>query len=411
MNLTAKRVARLLKKRPGRHHDGHGLHLQVTSPTNASWLLRYQRHGKEHWLGLGPIHTVSLADARMRARAGRLQLLDGIDPVQAKREAKAAAKLTAARKLTFAEAAEAYFKQHRASWRSQKHAHQWMSSLQAHAFPVLGFMDVAMITTPDILRVIEPLWHDRTVTGDRVRNRVESVIDWAVVRGHRPAGTNPARWSGHLDQVLPAVKAVAKPVHFAALPVPELPMFMAKLRGQQGVAPRALEFAVLTAARTGEVLGARWPEVEFANKVWTVPAERMKRPTEHRVPLAPAAIELLQNLPREAGNEFVFIGAKAGAGLSPSSLSRALKRVGHDSITTHGFRSVFSTWAHDSTGHAPHAIEISLAHAVGSEVEKSYRRGDMFNKRVRLMNDWAKFATSKPVAAKGDNIVPMHGAR
>jgi integrase len=411
VNLTAKRVARLLKKKPGRHHDGHGLHLQITSPTNASWLLRYQRHGREHWLGLGPLHTVSLADARVRAKAARLQLLDGVDPLQAKHAAKAQAKLTAARKLTFREAAEQYHKQHLSSWRSIAHAKQWLRSLDVFAYPVIGSMDIADIATPDILRTIEPIWQTRTVTADRVRNRIESIIDWAMVRGHRQAGTNPARWRGHLDQVMPAVKKVAEPKHFAALAYDRMPMFMAKLRGQPGIAARALELAILTAARSGEVLGAQWSEIDLGGKVWVVPGSRMKSGRDHRVPLVPAAIELLRALPREDDNPFVFVGMRPGAGLSGMVLFRLLGRMGHGDVTAHGFRSAFSDWAHEQTTHANHTIEISLAHAVGNDVEKSYRRGDMFAKRVRLMTDWAKFCASKPVVAKSDNVVTFRGAR
>jgi integrase len=412
MKLTAKRVARLLRKKPGRHHDGHGLHLQITSPTNASWLLRYQRHGKEHWLGLGPVHTVGLADARMRAKAARLQLLDGIDPLQAKRDAKAAAKLTDARRLTFVEAAEQYHKQHLGGWRSVQHAQQWLASLATHAFPVIGYMDVATISTPDVLRVVEPIWQTLTVTADRVRNRIESIIDWTVVRGHRPPGTNPARWKGHLDEVLLAVKTVSKPQHFAALAYVELPLFMQALRSRQGVATRAMEFAILTAARSGEVLGAKWEEIDLGKRVWVVPAERMKAGKEHHVPLAPQAIELLRALPHEEGNEFVFIGAKAGAGLSVTALFRLLQRTGHDDVTVHGFRSAFSDWAHETTAHSNHSIEISLAHAVGNEVEKAYRRGDMFNKRKKLMAAWADYCCSPPAKQKRSaDVVPIRGGR
>lgn len=411
MNLTAKRVARLLKEKPGRHHDGHGLHLQITSPTNASWLLRYQRHGREHWLGLGPVHTVSLADARVRAKAARLQLLDNIDPLEAKHAAKAAAKIAAARKLTFREAAEQYHKQNLSSWRSVQHAQQWLVSLQTYAYPAIGYMDVATIYTPDVLRVVEPIWHDKTVTADRVRNRIESVIDWAVVRGHRPPGTNPAAWKNHLDQVLPAVKKVAKVQHHPALAYAEVPAFMQALRLQEGVAAKALEFTVLTAARSGEVLGAKWDEIDLTNKVWTVPASRMKREREHRVPLAPAAIKLLRNGAREDGNAHVFIGAKAGAGLSGMAFFRLLKRMGRGDITTHGMRAAFSTWASEQTAHASATIEVSLAHSVGNETEKAYKRGDMIAKRKQLMEAWAKFCASKPVAAKSDNVVPIRGAR
>jgi integrase len=411
MPLTAKRLVKL-SKRPGRYHDGHGLYLQVAGPDNVSWLLRFQRHGRERWAGLGPAWLVTLAEARVRAKAMRLQLLDGIDPLEAKRAAKAAAKLADVRRMTFTEAMKAYHQQHRASWRSLKHAQQWLASLEAHALPVLGSMDVATIARPDILRVIEPIWQTRTVTADRVRNRIEAILDWCTVRGHRPEGTNPAAWTGFLDQVLPAVKKVARPEHFPALPYAELPAFMAKLRQQQGVAPMALQFLILTASRTGEVLGARWDEINFGNQTWTVSAKRMKADREHQVPLAPAAIDLLRALPREDNNPFVFIGTKAGSGLGLSALSRVLKRMGgYDGITIHGFRSAFSDWANQETNHPNHAIELALAHAVGNETEKAYRRGPMLAKRVRLMADWAKFATSKPVV-KADNVLTMlHGAR
>jgi integrase len=408
--LSAKRVQRL--KGEGRYHDADvpGLYLQISASGARSWLLRFELLGKERMMGLGSAAYFSLAQARERAREARRQLADGKDPLVAKRADKAAAKIAADRRLTFREAAQHYYRQHLPSWRSIAHAKQWARSLEVFADPIIGSMDIADVATPDVLRVIEPLWQERTVTGDRVRNRIESVIAWATVRGYRPPGANPAAWRNHLDQVLPAVKKVAKPMHHAALAYAEVPAFMATLRLQKGVAARALELTVLTAARAGEVLGAKWDEIDLGGKVWTVPGSRMKSGREHRVPLVPAAIELLRNVAREDDNPFVFIGHKAGAGLSGMALFRLLGRMGRGDITTHGFRSAFSDWAHETTAHSNHTIEISLAHAVGNEVEKAYRRGDMFKKRVRLMTDWAKFATSKPVA-KADNVVPIRGAR
>jgi len=405
MPLTAKKLTKLLKK-PGRHHDAHGLILQVVGPNNASWLLRYQRNGRERWAGLGPAWLVTLAEARVRAKAMRLQLLDGIDPLEAKRAAKTAAKLADVRKLSFAEAARAYHKQHEPKWRSAQHAQQWLRSLTVFAFPIIGGMDVAVIETPDILRVIEPIWQTKTTTADRIRNRCEAVLDWCTVRGHRPKGDNPARWTGHLDQVLPAL---AKPVHFAALPYDQLPAFMSNLRAQEGVAARALEFLILAAARSGEALGAVWSEIDLANSVWVVPASRMKAHKEHRVPLSDPALDLLRHLPREDNNPRLFIGARAGAGLSDAALSRVLKRIGNGT-TTHGFRSTFSDWAHEHTAFDSHSIEISLAHAVGTEVAKAYQRGDLIAKRRQLMAAWGRYCTSEPVAA-GDNIVPLGGAQ
>jgi integrase len=408
--LSAKRVQRL--KGEGRYHDAdvRGLYLQVSASGARSWLLRYELLDKERMMGLGSAQEFSLAQARDRAREARRQLADGNDPLVAKRTAKAASKLAAARRLTFREAAQQYYRQHMPEWRSVIHAKQWQRSLEVYAFPAIGDIDVGDITTADILRVIESAWLEKAVTLDRVRNRIESIIDWAVVRGHRQAGTNPARWRGHLSEVLASVKKIAKPQHHAALAYAEVSVFMQELRRQKGIAARALEFTILTAARAGETLGAKWDEIDFDNKTWVIPATRMKAGREHHVPLAPLAIELLRNVPREDGNAHVFIGAKAGAGLSAIVFFRLLARMGRDDITTHGFRSAFSDWAHESTAHANHAIELALAHSIGTEAEKAYRRGNMLAKRVKLAADWAKFCTSKPVA-KADNVVPMHGGR
>jgi integrase len=409
--LSAKRVQRL--KGEGRYHDAdvRGLYLQISASGARSWLLRYELLDKERMMGLGSAQEFSLAQARDRAREARRQLADGTDPLQAKRAAKAASKLAAARRLTFREAAQRYYRQHMPEWRSVAHAKQWQRSLEVYAYPVLGEMDVGEIITADILRVLESDWLDKTVTLDRVRNRIESIIDSAVVLGHRQAGTNPARWRGHLSEVLASVKKIAEPQHHAALPYVEVPAFMQTLRRQQGLAAQALEFAILSAARSGEVLGAKWHEIDIANRVWVIPAERMKAGKKHTVPLAPQAIELLRALSHEEGNEFVFIGAKAGAGLSAMALFRVLQRMGHDDVTVHGFRSCFSDWAHEATAHASHTIEISLAHSVGNEAEKAYRRGPMLAKRKQLMEAWGKYCVSKPVLAKSDNVVTLRGAR
>jgi integrase len=408
MKLTSKRVARLLKQ-PGRYHDGHGLHLQVTGPRNASWLLRYQRHGRERWMGLGPVHTVTLAAARERARAARLSLLDGVDPLEARHAAKAAAKLSTARKLTFEAAARAYHKANEGTWRSSQHSTQWLRSLEKFAFPVIGAVEVAAITKPDVLRVVEPIWHTRTVTADRVRNRIEAILDWAMARDHRPEGANPARWTGFLDKVLPAAKKIAKPTHFAALPYDDLPVFMAKLRRDHSIAALALQFAIMTSARSSEALDAVWSEIDLDKSLWVLPDRRMKGGREHRVLLSAPVIELLRALPREDSNPHVFIGGRAGGSVSNASVRRLLMRL-HDGITQHGFRSCFSDWAHERTGFDHHSIEISLAHKVGSDVEEAYRRGPMLAKRRQLMDAWGRFCVSKPVTA-GDNIVTLGSAQ
>jgi Arm DNA-binding domain/Phage integrase family len=280
MKLTAKRVARLLKK-PGRHPDGDNLYLRVSSPGNASWLLRYERDGRERMLGLGPLHTVTLAEARSRAKAARQLLLDGIDPIDEKRAQKAQRALEAAKSITFAEAAQTYYDQYERKWKNRKHAAQYMSTLKTYVFAKIGNLPVSAIDTGLVLKCIEPIWQDKTETASRVRGRIESVLDWAKVRGYR-AGENPARWKGHLAEVLPARSDIAKPNHHPALPYREIGAFMTELRTHNAVSAAALEFTALTAARTNEVIGAKWDEINLKEKVWTVPAGRMKGGRQHR---------------------------------------------------------------------------------------------------------------------------------
>jgi integrase len=397
--LTAKIVERL--KGEGRYKDGlmPGLYLQVSKTDTKSWLLRYELNGQpERWMGLGSATVFSLAEARVRARAARQQLADNIDPLQAKREARTAAKLAAAKKLSFREAATRYAAQNEAKWTNASYRAQFMSSLQADAFPLIGDMDVAAIDTPDVLRVLERIWTTKTASASRLRRRIEWVLDWATVYGHRPRGDNPARWRGHLDQVLPKRRQIAPVTHLKALPYAELPSFMTELRARQSNAARALEFTILTAARTSEVLGARWSEIDLDNQLWIVPSNRMKAGKEHRVPLAPAAIALLRALPHEKGNDRVFVGPATDGGFSDMAMARVLERMRRD-VTVHGFRSTFSDWAHERTAHANHTIELSLAHSPGNQVEKAYRRGDLFDKRRRLMEEWARNCSSPAQAA------------
>ena len=405
--LTAKIVQKLKGK--GRYKDGlmPGLYLQVSETGTKSWLLRYELNGQpERWMGLGSATIFSLAEARTRARAVRQQLADAVDPLQAKRKAKTAAKLAAAKKLTFRAAATRYAVQNEVKWTNVDYRAQFMSSLQADVFPLIGDMDVAAVDTPDVLRVLEPIWTTKTVSASRVRRRIEWVLDWAAVYGHRPRGDNPARWRGHLDQVLPKRRQIAPVTHLKALPYAEMPGFMAELRARQSNAARALEFTILTAARTNEVLGARWSEIDLDNEIWTVPAARMKADKEHRVPLTPAVIAFVRALPREPGNERVFIGPAAGGRFSDMAMARVLERMGRDNATVHGFRSTFSDWAHERTAHSSHAIELSLAHSIGTAVEKAYRRGDLFEKRRRLMTDWAAYCSSPPARAAAE-VVPI----
>jgi integrase len=403
--LTAKRVLRALK-RPGRYTDAHGLMLQVRGPHNASWLLRYQRNGRIHALGLGPLHTVSLAEARTRAKAARLQLLDGIDPLERKRAERVARTLEAARAVTFKECAEKYYAAHEGEWSNAKHRQQFLSSMRDYVFPIIGSLPVAAVDEPMVLKVLAPIWATKTVTARRVRNRIAAVLDYAAASKYR-SGSNPARWEGHLEHLLATPEKIAPVKSHAALPYAEIAGFLAELRKVEGVAARALEFTILTAARTGETIGATWDEIDLDEATWTVPAERMKADREHRVPLSDRAIEILRNLPREAGNDHVFIGVKAGSGISSIAMYRVLRRLRPD-VVVHGFRSTFSTWAHETTAYAAHVIELCLAHTVGSAVERAYRRGDLFEKRRRLMADWAKHCAA-PV--KAGAVVPLRGKR
>ena len=402
MTLTALKVAKATK--PGRYGDGHGLYLQVTKRGVKSWLLRYERGGRERWMGLGPLHTIALTDARELARQARQLLLSGEDPLDAREAKRASQAAEAARAITFDAATRQYFDAHERKWRNAKHRAQFLSTLEAYAFPKIGDLPVADIDLGRVLSVLEPIWHGKTETASRVRSRIEAVLDWATVRGYR-RGENPARWRGQLQHVLPARGQIAKPEHHPALPYPELSQFLATLREREGIAAKALEFAILTAGRTGEVIGATWDEIDFAAKIWTIRADRMKAGREHRVPLSDRALELLEALPREDGNDLVFIGPRAG-GLSNMAMAAVLERMNRTDITVHGFRSTFRDWAAERTNYANHVVEMALAHTVGNKVEAAYRRGDLFDKRRRLMAEWSRYCITPPAA--GSRVIALN---
>jgi len=326
--------------------------------------------------------------------------------LEVRKAERAAAALAEARALTFEAAAQAYFNAHERGWKNRKHRAQFLSTLKTYAYPKIGKLSVAAIDTGLVLKVIEPIWHDKTETANRVRGRVEAVLDWATVRGYR-VGDNPARWRGHLSEALPAREKIQKTVHHAALAYDELPEFMMALSQRDGVAARALEFTILTAARTGEVVGATWDEINLEEKSWIVPAGRIKGGREHRVPLSERALKILHALPTEKDNPFVFIGPRRG-GLSNMAMAAVVQRMGRDDITVHGFRSTFRDWCAERTNYPNHIVEMALAHVVGDKVEAAYRRGDLFAKRIKLMADWARFATTKPATESGDKVVPMH---
>jgi integrase len=402
MSLSVKKIAKL--NEPGRYFDKDNLYLQVRSKTNKSWLLRYTLDGHERWCGLGPLRTFDLNDARDRARKYRQMLCDGIDPIEYKKERRAARKEEEGKLKLFEEATEGYFEQHKGKWKNVKHRKQFERSMAKYVLPKIGRLSVAAIDTGQVLRCIEPIWQSIPITAGRIRNQIEHVLDWAKVRGYRK-GDNPARWQGHLENLLPSPRELNGVTHYAALPFDELPAFMEKLGEQQNIAARALELLILTATRAGEVCGAKWVEINLRDRTWTVPASRMKAKKEHKVPLSDQAVEILRHLPKEEGNPHIFIGAVKGGKLNDLVLRRLLKSMGVK-VTVHGFRSSFRDWAAERTNYPNHVAEQALAHTIGDAVERAYRRGNLFDKRIRLMADWARFC-STPVADTG-NVVAIN---
>jgi integrase len=397
-------VTELRTLTPGWHCDGGGLYAFVASPGTGSWVFR--SGGKN--MGLGSIAVVSLAEARERARACRELRAAGIDP-RAKRDAeRTAAKVEAAKAFTFDQAAERYIATHAPAWRNPKHRQQWRNTVATYCSPVIGALPVGAVDVGLVLQILEPIWSEKPETAGRVRGRIEAILDWAKARGYRD-GENPARWKGLLDKLLPKRSKIRRVKHHPALPYIELPAFLAALRKRLGVAARALEFAILTASRSGEVRGATFGEVDFAAKVWIVPAGRMKGGREHRVPLGPRALaivdEMMATTKRIVSGDIgalpVFPGAHPSRLLSDMSLIAVLRRMGRTDAVPHGFRATFKTWATERTNFAREVVEAALAHA-GDKLEAAYQRGDLFEKRRRLMAAWEGFATAVPAA-----VVPL----
>jgi integrase len=343
-----------------------------------------------------------LAEARDRAMECRKLCEQAIDPIEAREGAKRQAALERAKSLKFREAAATYMATHRVAWKNDKHAAQWTATLQTYAYPLFGDVSVQAIDTALIMKVIEPIWAEKPETANRVRGRIESILDWATVRGYRQ-GENPARWRGHLDKLLPSRSKVRKTRHHSALPYADLPEFLTKLRDQGGIAARALEFTILTAARTGEAIGARRSEFNIREKLWTIPAERMKAGKEHRVPLSDRALELVATQ-AEADNDFVFPGGRRGQPLSNMAMLKLLQRTGRDDLTVHGFRSTFRDWASERTNFPGEVVEMALAHAIDSKTEAAYRRGDLFEKRRALVGAWAEFCRQQAIPS---SVIPL----
>ncbi|MFP1644217.1 tyrosine-type recombinase/integrase [Pontitalea aquivivens] len=435
--LTAKAVEGNLK--PGYHSDGTvpGLYLAVGASGSRSWVLRYvppalagtittraagatAGRNKPRAMGLGPFPAISLAVARERARAERTKIAEGIDPLEERKREKSAVRI-----MTFAEAASAFIAAKvdvkEGGFKNAKHRQQWRNTLETYANPIIGKFNVAHIDTDLVLKVLQQdvqdksgevvgnLWNKKNETAMRLRGRMENILDWATFRGLRPKGENPARWKGHLDVELTPPKDLQVTKHHAALPYPEIGAFMAELRGRDAPAARALEFSILTATRSSETRLAVWAEFDLKNRLWAIPAERMKKGKEHEIPLTDEMIALLEGLPREEDNPFVFVGTSRNGGMSENALNNVLNRMGRADLTQHGFRSTFREWAGEMTAYPREVIEHALAHSLKDKAEAAYQRGTLLPKRRKLMADWSKYC-SVVQPKDGENVVPMRGA-
>jgi integrase len=392
-------VSRAAKR--GYLSDGGGLYLQISADGAKSWVFRYRDAGRLRELGLGASRTFTLAEARQRATECRKLRADSIDPIEHRHAQRSKSKLDKAKAMTFRQCAEAYIEAHRRSWKNDKHAAQWPASLATYAFPVFGDLSVQSIDVALVTKALEPIWQTKTETASRLRGRIETVLDWATVRNFRQ-GDNPARWRGHLDKLLPARAKVQRVEHHAALPYAQVGQFMAQLREKEGMSALALQFLILTATRTSEVLNATWAEVDLDGGIWTIPPDRMKAGREHRVPLSKPALTLLRELCAHRIGDFIFPSAKPSRPLSNMAMLKLLERMNRADLTVHGFRSTFRDWAAERTNFPREVAEHALAHSLPDKVEAAYRRGDLFEKRRQLMDAWARFA-AQPISS-GDVV-------
>jgi integrase len=404
--LTVLKV--LQARTPGLLNDGKGLSLRIAGGGTKSWVFRFMLAGRAREMGLGSVGDVTLAEARDLARDARRLCKQGVDPIEARRAQRAAQRVARAKTMTFQECATAYIAAHQTGWKNKKHARQWQQTLEDYVCPVFGSLPVLAIETALVMKAIEPIWTKKPETASRVRGRIEAILDWAVACGYRH-GENPGRWKGHLDNLLPKKSKVRRVERHAALPYPEIGNFMEALRRQGGISARALEFTILTAMRTGEVLGATWDEFgDLIQKTWTISAERMKGDREHRVPLSKRALEILGEMQIIRQGKLVFPGYKAGRPLSHGAMLRVLDAMSRRNLTVHGFRSSFRDWSAECTNFAPEVCEAALAHAVKNKAEAAYRRGDLFEKRRQLMASWARYCTSQAIGA---DVLPLAIAR
>lgn len=387
--LTAFQVKKTTT--PGYYGDGGGLWLQVSRSGTKSWIFRFKSPvlARSRYMGLGSLDTYTLAEARIRAKEARQVVDRGQDPLEQRKIQRQQSRLSASLLMTFAQCGEAYIEAHQAGWKNHKHAAQWRSTLSTYAFPVIGNLLVSSIDTPLVLRILEPIWTVKNETATRLRGRIESILDWATVRGYR-TGDNPARWKGHLDKLLAAPSKVQKVKHHPALAYSEIAEFMKSLAQREGMASLALQFVILTAARSGEVRGARWDEIDRINRTWTIPASRMKAGKEHQIPLSDAAMSVLNKTQAFVENPLVFPAPRGGV-LSDMTMAAVLKRMERSDLTVHGFRSTFRDWAGETTAFPREVIEHALAHQLKDKAEAAYARGTLFAKRRLLMDEWANY--------------------
>lgn len=386
--LTALKIRQNLK--PGMYGDGLGLYLKVRDGNSKSWIFRYRIGGKLRDMGLGPFHTVSLAEAREQAEVCRAMRLKGLDPLEERLKEQQAKTVAAAEAITFEKCAETYIATHKDGWKNSKHADQWTTTLQTYVYPIFKDRPVAAIDDDLVLKVLQPIWKEKTETASRIRGRIERILDWARVKKYR-TGDNPARWKGHLDHFLARRSRVATVVHHAALPIDETPGFIQTLQREETIVARALEFCILNATRTNETMGMRWSEYDEKAQLWNVPGVRMKAGRDHRIPLAPRSLSILAEMQDIRTSDFVFPGGIKERPLSSMAFLMLLRRLERQDITAHGFRSTFRDWAAERTDFPSEVVEMALAHTISNKVEAAYRRGDLLDKRRQLAEAWAAF--------------------
>ena len=396
-------------KVPGAYGDGGGLYLYVSSKTAASWVYAYMLRGQSHEMGLGSYPQISLPVARELAGEQARIKARGEDPIENRESVRTAQRLLAAKSITFRTCAESYIAAHKGAWRNAKHAAQWSATLESYAGPIIGDLPVSEVDRGLVHKVLEPIWSKKPETARRLRGRIEAVLDYATALDYR-AGENPARWKGSLKPLFPKGTKVHRAQHHPALPYRELPAFMPALRAEEGLGAGALQFVILTAARTGEAIGAKWGEVDLDEAIWTVPAARTKTGRDHKVPLSKPALAVLRTQHKQTnGKGFVFPGLRRNKPLSNMAMLKTLERMGREDLTVHGFRSTFRDWVEEMTNFQGSVAEAALGHVVGDKVEAAYRRGDLFEKRRKLMLGWAEFCT-RPLAASA-KVVPMRARR